>query len=89
MKKQAKDKESTIKHLEEKIKEDSCPICFDDEIECPCLTPCCKSKFCIKCLLTALNHTKVCPYCRSEISADTITLIGDSAKIKKEEKERR
>jgi hypothetical protein len=78
-KKEKDEIESTIKHLKEKIKEDTCPICYDDELVCPCLSPCCKSKFCMHCLLTALSVTQVCPFCRGKISPSSIIMIGDDA----------
>ena len=58
-----------------------CPVCLDDTIEDPVVTPC-GHVMCRECLLSALQHTRaavggtkgegMCPVCRHVLSKDDL-----------------
>ena len=61
-----KTKLETIDERIGSIKDECCFICAE-EFESPTILDCCKSVFCLKCLLSALKNNSQCPYCRHKI----------------------
>ena len=62
--------QESINTIEQRIKgfeEDTCPICYDDELADPIITPCCSRLFCGTCIIQCLSRTPACPMCRSTI----------------------
>jgi hypothetical protein len=62
--------QESIKSIEERIKgfeKDTCPICYDDELKDPIITPCCSRLFCGTCILQCITRTPNCPMCRTLI----------------------
>lgn len=88
-----KTKLETIKEKIESINKESCFICADD-FDTPTIVDCCKSIFCFKCLLSALNAANnQCPYCRQILDnkKNKYRVIGKDKKAeetKKEEKKK-
>ena len=40
-----------ISNIKDKLHNSShCNICFDVDLECPTVTPCCNTKFCFECI---------------------------------------
>jgi SNF2 family DNA or RNA helicase len=77
------DLNSKIKGIEEKVKENQqCVICYD-EPENPCYTKCCNTKYCLECLTEVMkannsNDKAKCPYCRADITNDTMLILNDT-----------
>lgn len=61
-----KTKLETIDERIGSIKDECCFICAE-EFDTPTILDCCKSVFCLKCLLSALKNNSQCPYCRHKI----------------------
>jgi ERCC4-related helicase len=84
-----KTKLESIKEKINSIKDECCFICTDP-FENPTIMNCCKSIFCLKCLLTTLKTVgSKCPYCRHAIKSNKdyqiISSGGTSNKKKKSE----
>ena len=54
---------------------ESCPICYDD-LENPCISPCCQTKYCFGCITMALNAKAVCPNCNDTLQLNKLILLG-------------
>jgi hypothetical protein len=70
--------EESIKDIGERIggyKDKCCPICYDDDIKEPLLTPCCSNVFCPKCILSCLSRRHDCPMCRASIQPNRLTKV--------------
>ena len=70
--------EESVKAIEERIggyKDKYCPICYDDEVKDPLLTPCCSNIFCATCIFTCLARSPACPMCRAEIQPKRLTKV--------------
>ena len=75
-----KSKMDSIKSRVTNIGDKECPICGQN-VENPCMTPCCKNIFCLPCMAQALQYStkKQCPLCRHEnLSLSTLTAIMDN-----------
>jgi hypothetical protein len=85
--------QSKIENIKSKLNDSShCNICFDPEITCPTITPCCNTKFCFECITKWLagngsgSPNLSCPFCRAEMSPTNLIVIDDNAAAKIEEK---
>jgi hypothetical protein len=82
-----------IQNIKEKLDDSShCNICFDTEMTCPTVTPCCNTKFCFECITKWLagnggqaNYS--CPFCRAKITPSNLIVIDNTAGSKGTEKE--
>ncbi len=82
-----------IKSLKERfsqIENEPCPICLCNPTEenPGAITPCCNHLFCVSCLFqTALSQSSnhLCPFCRTPIRAQQITMITNKPAEKKDE----
>lgn len=75
-----------IENIKMKLEESShCNICFDCEITCPTIVPCCNTKFCFECITKWLSgnggHVQnlSCPFCRAKISTSNLIVIDNDA----------
>lgn len=78
-----------ITNIQEKLNSSQyCGICFDCDIVCPTITPCCKTKFCFECITKWLtsscshshNHNNVgCPHCRAKIIPNDLIIVDNDA----------
>ena len=62
--------QESITTIEQRIKgfeNETCPICYDDELKDSVITACCSHIFCGKCMINCLSRTPVCPLCRSHV----------------------
>ncbi|AUF82134.1 putative RING finger domain-containing protein [Tetraselmis virus 1] len=59
-----------------------CPICYE-AVSCKSYTSCCKKIFCLNCLTKTLRYTDACPWCRSRLSLEDMTVIYDKPVPKK------
>ena len=67
------------------IKNESCFICTEP-FESPTILDCCKSVFCLKCLLQALKlSNNKCPFCRCQLKSNKEYHVISSASKKKTE----
>lgn len=73
----------TIKHkiecITERInsyKDDICNVCMDSH-DNPTVVSCCQKVFCFQCITRCLNVKRECPQCRSQISTDSLIVIGE------------
>lgn len=76
--------ETQCKTIEDRIKslkEESCPVCFDD-YNTPMLTPCCNNLFCLKCITLCTK----CPMCRASLNLKECILIDDNKDANKSDK---
>jgi SNF2 family DNA or RNA helicase len=71
----------TFKERIDTLKEEACPICYDD-LKNTTLTPCCHRAFCGTCMLTCLAKSQTCPMCRTEITANKLIHISDKKPTK-------
>lgn len=74
---QIESKMDSIKSRVTNIEDKECPIC-GQQVENPCMTPCCKNIFCLPCMAQALQYSnkKQCPLCRHEnLNLSTLTAI--------------
>jgi len=77
-----------ISNIKEKLEDSThCNICFNTEMECPTIVPCCNSKFCFECVTTWLVKSNSCAFCRAKMSPSNLIVIDDSAEIENTEKE--
>ena len=70
--------QESINTIEQRIKgfeKDTCPICYDDELTDPIITPCCSRLFCGTCIIQCLSRTPACPMCRSTIEIKKLKKI--------------
>jgi hypothetical protein len=74
--------ESRITAIQDRIKRSSdqtCPICYSDNITNPAVTPCCMQLFCFSCLCESLKRVAACPLCRDRIpDLKTIQVVGNA-----------
>ena len=72
-----------IENIQNKLNDSLyCSICFDCDIVCPTIVPCCNTKFCFECItkwLTIDGHNKGCPHCRSKISPNSLIIVNNDA----------
>jgi SNF2 family DNA or RNA helicase len=66
----------SIKDRIENYKSSACPICIDN-LQNPVTVSCCNNVFCFECMTRSLERKYVCPMCRTEISHDCLTVIGN------------
>jgi len=71
----------TFKERIDTLKEEACPICYDD-LKNTTLTPCCHRAFCGTCMLTCLAKSQTCPMCRTEITANKLIHVSDKKPVK-------
>jgi SNF2 family DNA or RNA helicase len=65
-----------ISNIKEKLDDSShCNICFDVDIECPTITPCCNTKFCLECITKWLVEKPSCPFCRADLTISNIIVV--------------
>lgn len=73
--------ESRITAIQDRIKRSSdqtCPICYSDNITNPSVTPCCMQLFCFSCLCESLKRVAACPLCRERIpDLKTVQVVGN------------
>ena len=80
-----KTKLQTVNERIDSIKDDCCFICAD-AFDTPTILDCCKSVFCLKCVVSALKMgDNKCPYCRHVIKSgkEYHVISGESDKRKK------
>ncbi|KAI9011594.1 P-loop containing nucleoside triphosphate hydrolase protein [Hyaloraphidium curvatum] len=53
----------------------ACAVCFDTNIEEPCVTPC-AHVFCFGCIRPVLDVTKECPLCRTRLTASDLRVAA-------------
>ena len=76
--------QESIRTIEERIQgfeKDTCPICYDDELKDPIITPCCSRLFCGTCIIQCLSRTSVCPMCRSTIEIKKLKKIVSKKEV--------
>ena len=80
-----KELESSITNVLERVnieKNDTCPICFDKLTKPVCNVSCCHNLFCLSCITgyfnSKINKIGECPYCRTKIGFEGITIIEDN-----------
>jgi SNF2 family DNA or RNA helicase len=85
--------EDSIKSIQDRIeglKNEMCPICYDEPSE-PLVTPCCSRIFCGQCILTCITRGPNCPMCRSPINTKKLTKVvlqkGDTEIVEVEPEE--
>ena len=74
---QIKIKLETIKNKVYLLNDDYCPICYDT-FKKPTINNCCNNVFCFKCIVTTLNNQGTCPFCRSNITLNNLTVIDNN-----------
>lgn len=73
----------TVNERIRSIKDECCFICADS-FDTPTILDCCKSVFCFKCLITALNTgDNKCPYCRHVVKNKEYHVISKKTDKKK------
>lgn len=75
----------TLKERLEGIKDEVCPICYE-EPKAITLTPCCSHIFCGSCVLASLSRNPSCPLCRTALSPGQLTRLTDESEKKKNKK---
>ena len=79
-----KTKLETINERIKSIKDECCFICADTFVA-PTILDCCKSVFCLKCLLQSLKSCdNKCPYCRRVVKPNEYHVIDNGSGKKKE-----
>lgn len=81
-----------ISNIKDKLDDSShCNICFDVDLECPAITPCCNTKFCFECITKWLVEKPSCPFCRASLGTSNIIVVDskfkESENAKKKEAE--
>lgn len=83
--------EGQIRDLEERVSSalqtQACPIC-SGSLQDAMLVPCCQAIFCGRCIMrwvVRLNHS-TCPLCRSSVSSERLTYLGDSTQAEPKRK---
>lgn len=69
--------EDSIKSIHDRIeglKNETCPICYDEPSE-SLVTPCCSRIFCGQCILMCITRNPTCPMCRTNIDARKLTRV--------------
>jgi len=77
--------EESIKSMEDRIeglKNEVCPICYEEPSE-SLVTPCCSRIFCGQCILMCITRNPNCPMCRTAMDARKLTKVV----LRKEENE--
>jgi SNF2 family DNA or RNA helicase len=70
-----------ISNIKEKLDDSShCNICFDVDLECPAITPCCNTKFCFECITKWLVEKPSCPFCRASLGTSNIIVVDNKFK---------
>ena len=80
--------ENKLKSIKEKLDEsNNCSICYDDleNIENVTISPCCNTKYCFCCISKCLSIKSQCPFCRSNLSINSLIVTVDKKVVKKEE----
>jgi hypothetical protein len=74
-----------IQSIKEKLDDSShCNICFDVEITCPAITPCCNTKFCFECITKWIEGNNgykknfSCPFCRASLTSNDLIIVDDN-----------
>lgn len=88
-----KTKLETIAERLDSIKDECCFICTEN-FKNPVITNCCKTVFCLQCLVTSLKSNRSCPQCRYEMNSnkdyhvidDSIIKSSTDTKIEKDDK---
>ena len=62
------------KNIQENLK-DNCVLCADEQL-LPTILPCCKNIACGKCVISWLNRTKHCPFCRTYVNMSDLATIS-------------
>jgi SNF2 family DNA or RNA helicase len=75
----------TFKDRIDTLKDEVCPICYDD-LTNTTMTPCCHRAFCGTCMLTSLAKADNCPMCRSQISANKLIHVSNKKVVVKDKK---
>ena len=57
-----------------KINDEVCPICVDSFTN-PTATSCCQNVFCLECIVESLKYKSECPFCRCNITPDSLKTI--------------
>ena len=74
------DMEKKISLIEERIiSTEACSICYSD-IENRTITNCCQNSFCLKCILTWIDHKSICPLCKSALTSEKLFVSTNSKK---------
>jgi hypothetical protein len=77
------DRLNRINEITETLKNECCFICADN-FENPAVLKCCKSVFCLKCLLASLKISDgKCPYCRKNVGSKDYYVVSQKEKVKK------
>jgi SNF2 family DNA or RNA helicase len=76
---------ATFKERINTLKDEVCPICYDD-LKNTTLTPCCHRAFCGSCMLTCLGKANSCPMCRSPIATNKLIHVSDKKPVVKVKK---
>jgi len=69
--------EESIKSIQDRIeglKNEVCPICYDEPAE-SLVTPCCSRIFCGQCILNCVTRNPSCPMCRENIPIRNLTKV--------------
>lgn len=75
----------TFKERIDTLKDEVCPICYDD-LKNTTMTPCCHRAFCGTCMLTCLGKSQTCPMCRSPITTNKLIHVSDKKAVVKAKK---
>ena len=83
--------DNKIRHIKEKVEENSnCPICYGD-VENKTLVKCCKTAYCLECISMWLNsqthNNQKCPFCRAQITLNDTIVLNSEAELCNKEKE--
>lgn len=70
-----------IANIKEKLDDSNhCNICFDVDLECPTITPCCNTKFCFSCISKWITEKYTCPFCRAKLGPSNLIVIDKNFK---------
>jgi SNF2 family DNA or RNA helicase len=70
-----------ISNIKDKLDDSShCNICFDVDLECPTVTPCCNTKFCFECITKWLAEKPSCPFCRAPLIPSNLIVVDKNFK---------
>jgi hypothetical protein len=63
--------DSNVENIENVVENNECSICYDTMGDKNCCVTECGHKFCLKCLLIAMDRNNTCPMCRHVLKDDS------------------